>query len=68
MGIAETVEWLQRECRQGKFHLAVNVTIRWGPGQREGASGGLVDERRQGCQWARCMPAPMCGIPRPAEA
>jgi len=29
MGIAETVEWLQRECRQGKWHLAVNVTIRW---------------------------------------
>ena len=28
MGIAETVEWLQRECRQGKWHLAVNVTIR----------------------------------------
>ncbi|KAI3428063.1 hypothetical protein D9Q98_006447 [Chlorella vulgaris] len=27
MGIAETVEWLQRECRQGKYHLAVNVTI-----------------------------------------
>ncbi|PSC72413.1 Radical SAM domain [Micractinium conductrix] len=27
MGIAETVEWLQRECRQGKWHLAVNVTI-----------------------------------------
>lgn len=32
MGIAETVEWLQRECRQGKWHLAVNVTIRWGDG------------------------------------
>lgn len=28
MGIAETVEWLQREVRQGKWHLAVNVTIR----------------------------------------
>ena len=27
MGIAETIEWLQRECRQGKWHLAVNVTI-----------------------------------------
>ncbi|KAL4447381.1 hypothetical protein ABPG77_007414 [Micractinium sp. CCAP 211/92] len=27
MGIAETVEWLQREVRQGKWHLAVNVTI-----------------------------------------
>ncbi|PNW78808.1 hypothetical protein CHLRE_09g390801v5 [Chlamydomonas reinhardtii] len=27
MGIAETIEWLQRECRTGKWHLAVNVTI-----------------------------------------
>jgi radical SAM-linked protein len=27
MGIAETIEWLQRECRNGKWHLAVNVTI-----------------------------------------
>lgn len=27
MGIAETIEWLQRECRDGKWHLAVNVTI-----------------------------------------
>lgn len=27
LGIAETIEWLQRECRQGKWHLAVNVTI-----------------------------------------
>lgn len=27
MGIAETVEWLQREVREGRWHLAVNVTI-----------------------------------------
>lgn len=27
LGIAETVEWLQRECRDGRWHLAVNVTI-----------------------------------------
>ena len=27
MGIAETIEWLQRECRDGRWHLAVNVTI-----------------------------------------
>lgn len=27
MGIVETIEWLQRECRNGKYHLAVNVTI-----------------------------------------
>ncbi|GAB4820873.1 hypothetical protein N2152v2_007919 [Parachlorella kessleri] len=27
LGIAETVEWLQQECRQGRWHLAVNVTI-----------------------------------------
>jgi radical SAM superfamily enzyme YgiQ (UPF0313 family) len=27
MGIAETIEWLQRECRDGKWFLAVNVTI-----------------------------------------
>lgn len=28
LGIAETVEWLQREVRDGRWHLAVNVTIR----------------------------------------
>jgi len=27
MGIYETIKWLQQECRQGKWHLAVNVTI-----------------------------------------
>ena len=27
LGIAETIEWLQRECRTGRWHLAVNVTI-----------------------------------------
>jgi radical SAM superfamily enzyme YgiQ (UPF0313 family) len=27
LGIAETIAWLQRECRSGRFHLAVNVTI-----------------------------------------
>lgn len=27
LGIAETIEWLQRECRDGRWHLAVNVTI-----------------------------------------
>mgnify|MGYP002380745068 CR=1 FL=1 len=27
LGIAETVEWLQQECRHGRWHLAVNVTI-----------------------------------------
>lgn len=27
LGIVETIEWLQRECRYGKHHLAVNVTI-----------------------------------------
>ena len=32
MGIAESIEWLQRECREGKWHLAVNVTIRQGRG------------------------------------
>lgn len=29
MGIAETIAWLQQEVRQGKWHLAVNTTIRW---------------------------------------
>lgn len=28
MGIAETIAWLQQEVREGKWHLAVNVTIR----------------------------------------
>ena len=28
LGIAETIGWLQQEVRQGKWHLAVNVTIR----------------------------------------
>lgn len=27
LGIADTIAWLQRECRSGKWHLAVNVTI-----------------------------------------
>eukprot|EP01023_Acetabularia_acetabulum_P064377 TRINITY_DN8307_c0_g1_i6.p1 TRINITY_DN8307_c0_g1~~TRINITY_DN8307_c0_g1_i6.p1 ORF type:complete len:1053 (+),score=178.71 TRINITY_DN8307_c0_g1_i6:266-3160(+) len=27
IGIAETIKWLQQECRTGKWHLAVNVTI-----------------------------------------
>jgi len=27
MGIYETIKWLQDECRQGRWHLAVNVTI-----------------------------------------
>lgn len=27
MGIYETIKWLQQECRSGKWHLAVNVTI-----------------------------------------
>lgn len=27
LGIAETIEWLQNECRDGRWHLAVNVTI-----------------------------------------
>ena len=27
MGIYETIKWLQDECRSGKWHLAVNVTI-----------------------------------------
>lgn len=27
MGIYETIKWLQQECRQGRWHLAVNVTI-----------------------------------------
>ena len=27
LGIAETIEWLQHECRDGRWHLAVNVTI-----------------------------------------
>ena len=27
MGIYETIKWLQQECRTGKWHLAVNVTI-----------------------------------------
>lgn len=28
LGIAETIAWLQQEVRQGKWHLAVNTTIR----------------------------------------
>jgi radical SAM family uncharacterized protein/radical SAM-linked protein len=27
MGIYETIKWLQEECRSGRWHLAVNVTI-----------------------------------------
>ncbi|KAK9820493.1 hypothetical protein WJX72_010859 [[Myrmecia] bisecta] len=27
MAIADTIAWLQRECRQGRMHLAVNTTI-----------------------------------------
>ena len=25
LGIAETIEWLQRECRTGRWHLAVRI-------------------------------------------
>lgn len=27
LGIADTIRWLQRSCRQGPLHLAVHVTI-----------------------------------------
>lgn len=27
LGIAETVAWLQRECRRGRQHLAVSITV-----------------------------------------
>ena len=27
LGIAETIEWLQRECSDGRRHMAINVTI-----------------------------------------
>lgn len=37
LGIAETVEWLQREVRDGRWHLAVNVTIRWARWRGRGA-------------------------------
>ena len=31
LGIAETIEWLQRECRSGRWHLALNVRQRHVP-------------------------------------
>ena len=66
MGIAETIEWLQRECREGKWHLAVNVTIRqaqaWLPRGLLSESGWLAR------QWPeRCPACCSCSQSTPAQ-
>jgi hypothetical protein len=72
MGIAETIEWLQRECREGKWHLAVNVTIRqalaWLPQWLfqvffvSVSDGCWLTAGRKGALW---LPAPALSPPQP---